>query len=482
MEVIKKHYRLILYSIPVISFLLHFHVFNMDLVGIHVWRQTETQTTINNFYHEDMNILNPRFNEHPDTSRLHRMEFPVMQWLFALFYKLFGSHIIISRLLTFIIGLFSVYGMYKLCYSISHNKVVATLCGWCFNFSPVFYYYTVNPMPDNMALCCGIWSIGHFYNYINSGKIKYVVWSAMFLCLATMSKLPFVIYASFIATFLLMELIKKNLSFRSALKIGSIYLVCILPAAAWYVWVIPGWVIGAVHGVFDQSLNHPVISNVIFGTLVSVLPELVVNYASVLFFLTGFYVIYYCRLYKRRYFLPFAVWGIIIGLYFLFEMNIIDLVHDYYLFPFLPPVFILVGYGGNYLMRRANFLKYVALLCLILLPLTAYLRADSRWDTGKPGFNAAYYKYKDELRNLTPKDALCVVGYDESHYILLYYIDRKGWAFDKSWFDLKVLEYYISKGATYIFLDDDVENIKGVRNHLGEKVFDKETLRVYKLK
>src|SRR6185437_10305935 len=132
-----------------------------------------------------------------------------------------------------------------------------TICAWCFNFSPVFYYYTVNPLPDNMALCCGIWCIAFFYNYVNDGHIKQVVWSAVFLCLAVMAKLPFVIFASFIATYLIVALLSKNISLSKVMQIMLVYFICILPAAAWYITVIPGWVIGAKRGIFDLSLNHP---------------------------------------------------------------------------------------------------------------------------------------------------------------------------------------------------------------------------------
>jgi hypothetical protein len=215
---------------------------------------------------------------------------------------------------------------------------------------------------------------------------------------------------------------------------------------------------------------------------VSVLPELLINYASVLFFIAGFYAAYKRKLYDRPLFLPLAVLGVITIFYFLFEMNIIDLVHDYYLFPFLPLIFLLVAYGVEHLLSAHNYKKYIAFGCLAILPLTAFLRINSRWDINSPGFNVAYLKYKDELRSLTPKDAKVVVGYDESHYILLYYTDRKGWAFDRTWFDVKSLEYFISKGASYIFLDEEVDQLPGIPAHLGEKVFDKEGLRVYKLK
>ncbi len=482
MEFIRKYYKPILCCIPLISLLLHWHVLNLDLVGIHVWRQTETQTVINNFYRDDINILNPRFNDHADTDRLHRMEFPVMQWLFAWFYRLLGPHIAVSRVLTFIIGLFSVYGIFFLCDQIFRNKTIATLCAWCFNFSPVFYYYTINPMPDNFALCCAIWCIGFFYSYLNTVKIKYILLSALFLCLATLAKLPFIIYGSFIFTFAVLALTRKVHTGKQLLRIALIYLLFLLPAIAWYIMVIPGWEIGGVKGMLDTRLNHPVIFDVLKGTLISILPELLINYGSVLFFIAGFYLMFKSKLYINRYFLIFLFWGITIIMYFLYEMNIIDIVHDYYLFPFLPPIFLLVAYGSYRLLACGNFLRPLSLFCLAILPLTAYLRIDSRWDTSDPGFNSVYFKYKNQLRDITPQNAYCITGNDVSHYILLYYIDRKGWAFDKDLFDENMLSFYISKGAGYLFIDSKIDTVPGIKAHLDKKIFDKETLRVYKLK
>src|SRR3954469_22740211 len=152
MEFIRKHYRLLLLAIPFVSIILHWYVFGLDLVGIHVWRQTETQHVINNFYREDMNILHPRVNNMIDRDRLLLLEFPVMQWIFALFYKVFGPHVVISRILSFITGLFSAYGMFYLADRAFKNKATATIAAWTFSFSPLFYYYTLNPLPDNFAM------------------------------------------------------------------------------------------------------------------------------------------------------------------------------------------------------------------------------------------------------------------------------------------------------------------------------------------
>ncbi len=84
-----------------ISLFQHYRIFNLDFIGVHTWRQTQTQTVILNFAYDDFNIINPRLNDLTYNNGLYRMEFPIMQWLIAGLYKLFGNHIIITRLFIF---------------------------------------------------------------------------------------------------------------------------------------------------------------------------------------------------------------------------------------------------------------------------------------------------------------------------------------------------------------------------------------------
>src|SRR5690606_9089514 len=164
---------IILLSIVVISTLMHLKHFSKDLMSIHVWRQTQTQSTIVNFYEEDMNILNPRRNDRGNTEGIYRMEFPLMQWLTACLYKVFGHHLMITRILMFLIGLLMVFGMYKLLFALFRNTTLSLIGAWTFNFSPSFYYYTINPLPDNLALCCSVWGLATFFQWHNNRKIRF---------------------------------------------------------------------------------------------------------------------------------------------------------------------------------------------------------------------------------------------------------------------------------------------------------------------
>lgn len=485
LKLMDKNPRLLLLLIPIISLIMHFPIFKLDLIGMHVWRQTQTQTVIQNFYEEDFNILNSRFNDNAHTDRIVRMEFPVMQWIFACFYKVFGDHVVISRVLTFIIGLFSVYGFYYLIKNIFKSKFMAAVGAWCFNFSPVFYYYTVNPLPDNFALCCVIWSTAFFFRWKDDQKMINFILFTFFLCLASLAKLPFILYSCFFFIFILIDLKRNRLkNLFSYILLSFLFLIIIVPVFLWYIWVIPTWGgNGIVKGIFDNPLPAEEIWRIIYGTLTSRLIELLINYGSFLFFIAGFYFLFKNKEHKKVYFPLFLIWGITLGLYFVFEMNMITLVHDYYLFPFLPAIFILVAYGAYHLYIYPNlYYKYVVMGLLCILPFTAYLRAQSRWNIQSPGFNVDFYNYKNELRNLVPDNAYCIAGNDDSHFILLYYIGKKGWAFDHDNLTADKLQYYMNMGAQYLYLDSDLDKLEGIRAHLGEKIFDKGAVRVYRLK
>jgi hypothetical protein len=216
---------------------------------------------------------------------------------------------------------------------------------------------------------------------------------------------------------------------------------------------------------------------------ISTLPELLINYGSLLFFFAGFYFLIQKKIYNHPYSPLFLVLGIILILYYLYEINMIGKVHDYYLFPFLPLIFLLVSYGAfNLYSIRKKYSKIIVVLILLILPFTAFLRANSRWNLASPGFNADFYNYKDELRNLIPNDAFCIVGRDISGVILLYYIDKKGWTFDDVEILKANLKHWTDLGARYIYFDNQCDTIQVVQKQLKEKIFDKRSVKVYKLK
>ena len=134
LQTIKPKY--VLLAILVLEVALHWNVWTKDIMGIHAWRQTQTMTVVENFAFEDMNILNPRINSRGDGDGIFRMEFPLMQWGFAWFYKCLGPHISVARILSFLIFMFSIWGFYRLLRAYQLSEKFSSIGTWCFAWSP----------------------------------------------------------------------------------------------------------------------------------------------------------------------------------------------------------------------------------------------------------------------------------------------------------------------------------------------------------
>jgi 4-amino-4-deoxy-L-arabinose transferase-like glycosyltransferase len=478
-----KTWKIIIFiSIPLLSTLMHLKAFPIDLLSVHVWRQAQTQTNVINFYEEDFNIMNPRRNNRGTKDGIYRMEFPIMQWLFAGVYKAFGNHLIISRILTFLISLISVWGFYCLLKSLFGNEKVALIGAWAFNFSPAFYYYAVSPLPDNFALCCGIWALAVFLKSLPDASWKSTIFGAFLMSLSMAAKLPFILFYAFPFGFYVQKIFQKRLVTNDIFK-GIIWLAFFTPTLLWYLWVIPTWQgNGIVAGMLDLAKSPMELLDILQHNLISTLPELLLNIGAVPLFIAGFYFIKKQKVHRHSLFFPMAFWAFLTLLYFIFELNMIGKVHDYYLFPFYPILFAIVAYGSLQL-TKVKYGKKIVLFLLITLPIFAFARIQGRWNADEPRLNKTLLTHKTELQAISEKDDLIIVGNDASYAIWFYHLDRKGWAFAEDRLTPKDIKFMIKSGAKYLYSDSQiVDENPNFKPYLDNLIFEEGTIRVYKLK
>ena len=304
------------------------------------------------------------------------------------------------------------------------------------------------------------------------------------MSLAALAKLPFVLYFSLPFTFFVLEYVQRRdfVVFAGRALPAAFFL---LPPAMWYGWVIPHWQgMGVLKGVFDSEYSAAQLWRFVFDNAISVLPEMLLNYAAVPLFLAGVYCMIVRKSFKNNRFVLLAVLGVLLLAYFFLEINIIANVHDYYLLPFLPLLFMLVGYGSLRMLTSRNIvLSQTAFLLLLLLPLTAYVRMLPRWDSARPGFNRDLLTHKKELREAAPPKALCIAGNDDSWQIFLYHIGKKGWAFNEDRLDAPRLKGMIQEGARYLYsgsrrIDENSE----IRLCLDSLILEKGSIRVFRLR
>jgi len=455
----KKQWTIIFFLILTsVSLLLHLPHFKKDLISIHVWRQTQTQSNIDNFYEEDFNIFNPRKNERADGDGIFRMEFPLMQWMVAGLYKVFGPSILLTRIFMFITGLLAILGMYFLLKAIFKRELAGIIGAWALCFSPSFYYYTINPLPDNFALAVSIWGAFFVFKWIQNTKLVNFIIGSFLLSIAALCKLPFILYWVIIPVYILNSIFRKEKKFKNFVPEILISLLFLLLPAIWYTQVISGWEgNGIVTGMLYNTKSWSDIFDYLQHNLISVLPELLINYAALPFFILGIVKIFKNKTYKNNHFLIYAMWGIAILAYFFFEINMIAKIHDYYLFPFYPLIMILIVFGALWMINnKTKAYKYIAITLLLTLPLTAYIRMHVRWNEDDPGFNKDLLIYKNELREAVPDNSLCIVGNDISHHIFFYYIHKKGWCFEEEQISPEQIKQMINNGAEYLYTDSEL--------------------------
>ncbi|RYD53402.1 MAG: glycosyltransferase family 39 protein [Sphingobacteriales bacterium] len=437
-------------------------MFFTDLIGIHVWRQTQTQTVIETLSRNDGDVFSPRvFQIDATGSRVLRMEFSLMQWLFAQGRLLFGSSVLVMRIECFLLSLLTLWGFSRLARQVFPLLPLAGFLGaWCLAFSPLFYYYAINPLPDNFSLCAAVWSLYFLFRFIKTHTLKLWVAHLLLVSLSILTKLPFAIFGAASLVVAWAFVCQPGPVFRKGVLMGS-FLLLLLPAL-WYLTVIPEWHNdGLKGGLFATRTPLAILADIFVHHLISTLPELIVNYASLLAFLAGLWVSGTILIQKRllrldqKALLAALVAGL---LYVVYELGMIGKEHDYYLFPLVPFILLTVLAGYRQLLQsplsgtRYRLLRALAIVGLVISPLTAWLRMQSRWDLNEPGFDVDYYRYKEQLRAFLPADAKVITGPDDSHFINLYYLNRTGWTFSES-LDTGFIQQQVIRGARYLITD-----------------------------
>ncbi|HKK77066.1 MAG TPA: glycosyltransferase family 39 protein [Saprospiraceae bacterium] len=446
---------ILLISTILCSIVLHWNIFTQDLSGSHIWRQSQTQWNIINFQKYDPNILNPRvasFNY--DNDNLYRYEFPLMQWCIGMLHRLFGDAIIITRMSIFLIGCFSLLGFYKLSNLLVKNKIVAALGAWALSFSPVFFYWTVNPIPDNLALCFSIWHLYYVFIYLEKKEIKYAWIAALFLSLATLVKLPFVIFgAAAIAGFLVQlkadrfQLTKKKIIYCTS------FLLLIIPAAVWYYWVIPGWGgNGIVKGIFDSQMDRKEIVRILEYHWKEMFPDFLMTPTTLLLFVPGVVLFFVKGHFLRKNSFVLLLPLLMVILYFAYEINMINVQHDYYMFPFLPFLYLAVVVAIYYAWKQGAFHKVITILLLLGISYQTYQTTIKRWEPEVPGASLSLYEHQDALINAVPEDELCIILNDDSQHIFAYKIRKRGYIFWADQMPVPWVEDLVgNKGVKYMY-------------------------------
>ena len=175
------------------------------------------------------------------------------------------------------------------------------LAAWTFSWSPVFYYYTVNPLPDELALVLGIWGLAFSIRCATSAKWINGLNSIRVHLSGGFKQTP--IHRFWSGLIVRLDSIcgrKSDGQCYKELALAYSIAVPLIGPAAWYLAVVPSWGSnGIVTGMLENE--RPLVTYYLFcqGHLISALPELLLNYGSTLFFIIGVVLIVRNEVYWR---------------------------------------------------------------------------------------------------------------------------------------------------------------------------------------
>ncbi len=511
-NLIPKKYALIL---SIVFFLSGFTIFHLYVgtfkhiqdrpCSIHVWAQTARASIALNYYKGDMNFFKPKIHKFITSDGTTGIEFPLVNYIPAICYKLFGFNEGYYRgtvLTSIMIGL--------LFFFLMMNKLLAnwfisfglSLSAYC---SPVFLYYGINFMPDVTSLAFALIAWHFFFKYFNSDepKRKYLTWFYVAATLAALIKITSLVVILTVLCLIILDHFKffKNYKngtlFTNKLRLIVRLFICIGIVLSWYIYSailvkvtgtdsfamvtmeVNDWEtakeVWRVVKVFHKFEYYP------FETYVLILAA--ISTIAMLFKLVN-------RFYLTT-FLICTVGNICVAYFFFYQFK--D--HDYYVITLTTSIFLLYYCFADLLSKIES--RFFPILGYIFIFILVFNLKESI-NYSKQIFLARYSKefipYFDDSKpyeDLEPKlrkmgikrTDLTLCGFDIHWCASLYKMDQLGYTFTEGDSALVHDELMVMERFKYLILTDTVKFNKMYPNNLKNKIIGSHRgLLIYKLR
>jgi len=488
------------------NYLGFFETMQMRPSSIHMWAQCERASIALNYAETDMNFFLPRIHKFNQGDGITGMEFPLVNYVPAICYKLFGFNEIYFRgfvLLTIVLGL---YLFYKLLLMVTDNNYFLSLgltgAGY---FSPVLIYYSNSFMPDITSLGFALAAWYFFFKFVKKGgrKTFYFFWT--FAVLAALVKITSLLVILVVMCVLVLDQLKffnnqeKGFLFerRVRWKIFLAGIAGIIVVASWYLYArwlsshySEGFALVAVP--VDNLENFHIVWNEIKRShrYEYYSYEGYILFMSIIALLgVGF------KFVNRLYFIVtlLTVLGSMCFVYLMF-WQFKD--HDYYIITISTSVFLLCLTFADFLTRIAfRFSKVIPFVFIVILffntkeSIVACKKDFSkRYDPKYVSWLGDFLPYHDlepKLRRLgISRTDYTLSGFDWSFCNSLYLMDQLGENFDDYTSEEKIKQMLNDPRYKYLVVNDSAKlNKKIPGNDFSQKIVTTHRgLLIYKLR
>lgn len=469
--------------------------------GIHFIRQTDSLAFASHYYNFDAGFFNPGlFNLHSYDAKA-ACEFPILYYLYAKLYFVFGETEVIPRLVCVIILFTGLYNLYKLSLIFVKDHFYSLLIPVLLFTSSVVAFYGNNFTPDPIALSLTFIGMRYYFLFLQSaGKRVFIVSMVMFLMLGLIKVTFFIYPIALMCMYFMTVIFKVKIEFRDALSkhklIGFSFLITAFLIYLWSNFIISyniekGSVYFVTYAIPYWKLSSYRILSVwehITGWWYWFYHYPKVYWLVLMAFAAPF--IFYKKCNKYLLFLSlFMVLGSL-SFVLLFFGQFQD--HDYYMLVVYPAVaFVLMNCFSSLLFGAPSLLKNVLVkslfILIILKSATVVVKNFSeRYYSDDSSFamvsRLAGINEEMEEKGISPESKVISLG-DFTVNASLYFMKRKGWPIaDTSEYSLNTFDEAINDGATHILVyDSSFLHHPVITNALGGKLLEYNGIGLYSL-
>jgi 4-amino-4-deoxy-L-arabinose transferase-like glycosyltransferase len=211
------------------------HVINYPPRAVHQWRQSDGLAYAQNYYSKNLPFFKPAFYNLVSTGARSISELPILYYVSAQLYRIFGFHYWVLRGLSFLIYLCGLVFLLKTIRIYVKDALLSVFPVIILASTPYFYYYALNTLPNVPAISLSFVGLYYCLRYMEKGSARYWVFS--FLCLFVSSLLKptdgGLLWVALGAVYFFYYLQGRNRSKRSLGLFLAFALLCIA-IYAWY--------------------------------------------------------------------------------------------------------------------------------------------------------------------------------------------------------------------------------------------------------
>lgn len=191
----KKGILFLSFILLALSVLFYHNTISLFPAYLHSWTQSDRYAIALGFLNNGFDFFHPETFNQMTVNGITRVDFPINDYIVAIFMKLFGTTApIVFRTYTLLLSIVGLIYLYLLAKKITASEIKSLLLVLFVFLSPIYMYYQDGFIPTIPALSFTFIAYYYYFSYSTTENKKQFCLAILFFALAALVRMPFVIF------------------------------------------------------------------------------------------------------------------------------------------------------------------------------------------------------------------------------------------------------------------------------------------------